>query len=37
MSQNNAEKRIVLPVSRWHSNNLGDLLADGTVDQGNRI
>lgn len=32
MNQNNAEKRIVLPVSRWHSDNLGDLLADGTVD-----
>lgn len=32
MSENNVKNRIVLPVSRWHSDNLGDLLADGTVD-----
>lgn len=32
MSENNVRNRIVLPVSRWHSDNLGDLLADGTVD-----
>ncbi|MBD2181051.1 hypothetical protein H6S82_07515 [Planktothrix sp. FACHB-1355] len=32
MSETNAAKRIVLPISRWHSDNLGDLLADGSVD-----
>ena len=32
MSETNAEKRIVLPVSRWDSDHLGDLLADGSVD-----
>jgi len=31
MSEAEPKKRIVLPVSRWHSDNLGDLLADGTV------
>ena len=32
MSETNAAKRIVIPISRWHSDNLGDLLADGSVD-----
>lgn len=32
MSNNEGKKPIQLPVSRWHSDNLGDLLADGTVD-----
>lgn len=31
MSETDAKKRIDLPVSRLHSDNLGDLLADGTV------
>jgi len=32
MSNSEGKKPIQLPVSRWHSDNLGDLLADGTVD-----